>query len=616
MRKSTASKPADDSRARAARQSQLILEAVAEGVVGLDLAQKHVFVNPAAAKLLGYAPEELVGRSGHDIWHHSRADGKSYPAEECPICTTCRDGVEHRVTGEVFWRKDGTSFPVEYKSTPVMEGGRHVGAVVTFEDITERLESEKKLRETVARMAAAIDVAELGTYEVLNGVRVTFADRRACEILGVPKADAEAGRIMEFWVEHLHPEDVGGIMKFNRELNEGERERVTATYRFLHPERGVVHLHHLAHVIEHDAAGRAVRTIGVLQDITALKRNEEELRRTLDEVRQLRDRLEKENVYLRDQMRSEIGQHGILGESEAVLKMLALARKVAPTDTAVLITGETGTGKELLAQAIHDQSSRRDRIMVKVNCAALPGPLIESELFGREKGAYTGAMTQQVGRFELANGSTIFLDEIGDLPLELQAKLLRVLQDGRYERLGSNRTLKADVRLIAATNRDLAAMVREGKFREDLFHRLNVFPIEVPPLRARTGDIPILVWRFVEEFNTKMGRAVESIAKPTMERLIRYSWPGNVRELRNVIERAMIVNEGRTLRIEIPESKPSEAGGALLHLRDIEREHILKVLEATRWRISGKGGAAEILGLVPTTLHSRLKKLGLSRSKH
>jgi PAS domain S-box-containing protein len=290
----TASKQTEESRARADRQSQLILETVAEGVMGLGLAERHVFVNPAAAKMLGYATEALVGRNGHDIWHHSRADGKSYPPEECPICTTCRDGVEHHVTGEVFWRKDGTSFPVEYKSTPILEDGRHVGAVVTFEDITERIERERELRETAARTAAAIDVAELGTYEVLNGVRVTFADDRACEILGVPRANEEAGRIMEFWMERIHPEDVGGIMKFNRELNEGERDRVTATYRFLHLERGVVHIHHLAHVIEHDAAGRAVRTIGVLQDITALKRNEDELRRALDEIRQLRDRLEKE----------------------------------------------------------------------------------------------------------------------------------------------------------------------------------------------------------------------------------------------------------------------------------------------------------------------------------
>lgn len=350
------------------------------------------------------------------------------------------------------------------------------------------------------------------------------------------------------------------------------------------------------------------------KDITERKRSEEALRQALEEVRTLRDRLQQENVYLREQLHRETGPGAIVGESEPVLRMLALARKVAPTNSAVLITGETGTGKELLAQAIHDLSARKGKTMVKVNCAALPAPLIESELFGREKGAYTGAMTQQVGRFELADGSTVFLDEIGDLPLDLQVKLLRVLQDGQYERLGSTRTLKTDARLIAATNRDLAAMVKAGTFREDLFHRLNVFPIEVPPLRVRCTDIPLLVWKFVQEFNTKMGRTIESISKPTMEKLQQYPWPGNVRELRNLIERAIIVSEGPTLQIELP------AAGLgtelqLATLEEHERKHILEVLERTRWRISGKGGAAEILGLVPTTLHSRMKKLGISRPK-
>jgi formate hydrogenlyase transcriptional activator len=252
--------------------------------------------------------------------------------------------------------------------------------------------------------------------------------------------------------------------------------------------------------------------------------------------------------------------------------------------------------------------------MVKVNCAALPPPLIESELFGRERGAYTGAMTQQAGRFEIADGSTIFLDEIGDLPLDLQSKLLRVLQDGEFQRLGSNRTHRTSARVIAATNRDLTAMTRAGTFREDLFHRLNVFPIEVPPLRERTSDIPLIVWKFVQALNVKMGRSVDSIPKATMEQLRRYPWPGNVRELRNLIERAMIVSDGSSLAIELPQAgaDPRAADGTL---EEIERKHILAVLERTHWRIRGKGGAAEILGLIPTTLHSRIKKLGLARPR-
>ena len=358
-----------------------------------------------------------------------------------------------------------------------------------------------------------------------------------------------------------------------------------------------------------------LRLIGeIFVNVLERKRADEALRQTLEEVHRLRDRLQMENVYLREQLRRDGGHASIVGESEGILRMLAQARRVAPMDTAVLITGETGTGKELLAQAIHDMSGRSAKAMVIVNCAALPPPLIESELFGREKGAYTGAMTRQIGRFEVADGSTLFLDEIGDLPLDLQVKLLRVLQDGRFERLGSNRTLTANVRVIAATNHDLVAMVRDGRFREDLFHRLNVFPIEVPPLHARVSDIPILVWRFVKEFNRKMGKSVDSIPRQTMERIKQYPWPGNVRELRNLVERAMIGCDGRSLAVELPAGarRPTQIP---VTLEEVERKHICDVLERVHWRISGKQGAAEILGLRPTTLNSRMKKLGISRPK-
>jgi formate hydrogenlyase transcriptional activator len=344
----------------------------------------------------------------------------------------------------------------------------------------------------------------------------------------------------------------------------------------------------------------------------ALRESDERLRRTLGEVQQLRDRLQGENVYLREQLRRDDSHQCIVGESEAVLKMLAQAKRVAPLDTTVLITGETGTGKELLARAIHEMSGRSLKTMVTVNCAALPPALIESELFGRERGAYTGAMTRQAGRFELADGSSLFLDEIGDLPPDLQVKLLRVLQDGQFERLGSTQTLRADVRVIAATNRDLGAMVRDGRFRADLFHRLNVYPIEVPSLRARVSDIPLLAWRFVQEFNKKMGKSIDSIPRSAMERLKHYPWTGNVRELRNLIERAMIVSDGRSLTIDLPAGALGPAS-APVTLADVERKHIIDVLESVHWRISGPGGAAEILGLRPTTLHARMKKLGISR---
>jgi formate hydrogenlyase transcriptional activator len=279
----------------------------------------------------------------------------------------------------------------------------------------------------------------------------------------------------------------------------------------------------------------------------------------------------------------------------------------------VLLLGETGTGKELLAHAIHDMSNRKERALVTVNCASLPPTLIESELFGREKGAYTGSLTRMIGRFELADGSTLFLDEIGDLPLELQSKLLRVLEQGHFERLGSSVTIRVNVRLIAATNRDLARDVNEGRFRKDLYYRLNVFPITIPPLRERKEDIPSLVWSFVNQFEKSLGKQIESIPKNSMEILMNYSWPGNIRELRNVIEHAMIMSNSTVLNIAPPVYAPQEQLPSS-SLADTERRHILEVLERTDWRISGKNGAAEILGMKRTTLQSKIKSLGITRS--
>ncbi|MEW6667169.1 MAG: sigma 54-interacting transcriptional regulator [Thermodesulfobacteriota bacterium] len=344
------------------------------------------------------------------------------------------------------------------------------------------------------------------------------------------------------------------------------------------------------------------------------QRTEEELHRAFTQIKELKDRLEAENVYLREEMDVRYSHEEIVGRSRAIKSVLRQAEQVAGTDSTVLIMGETGTGKELLARAIHNLSSRNGRAMVKVNCAALPPTLVESELFGREKGAYTGASTRQLGRFEMADGSTIFLDEISELSLEVQAKFLRVLQEGQFERLGRPNTIKVDVRVIAATNQDLGEAVRRGRFREDLFYRLNVFPISMPPLRERLEDIPPLVWAFVHEFGKTMGKGIESIPRRSMDSLMRYPWPGNVRELRNVIERAVILSKGSTLSVELPKAMnilaPSD-----MRLVEVERSHILEVLNKTGWRVSGKKGAAEILGLKPTTLESRMKKLGIKRKK-
>ena len=359
----------------------------------------------------------------------------------------------------------------------------------------------------------------------------------------------------------------------------------------------------------------------VIANALARKRADQErqqmvvqLKDHLREIEGLKQRLEAENVYLQEEIGLLVEQTNIVGKSAAIRNVLLQAGQVAETGSTVLLLGETGTGKELLARAIHKMSRRKARTLVTVNCASLPPTLIESELFGREKGAYTDALTRMAGRFEIADGSTLFLDEIGDLPLEAQSKLLRVLEEGRFERLGSTKTLTADVRIVAATNRDLARAVKEGKFRQDLYYRLAVFPVVIPPLRERREDIPLLVWTFVKEFEKKIGKRIDRIDRDSMESMQRYFWPGNIRELRNVVEHGMIVSAGNTLSVHLPHADVSEEakGSGLVA---IERSHILKVLTASHWRIGGAGGAAEALGLKRTTLQSLMKRLGIRRPR-
>jgi len=351
----------------------------------------------------------------------------------------------------------------------------------------------------------------------------------------------------------------------------------------------------------------------VFANALARKQMEEQLEGRLREIENLKQRLEQENIYLKEEVKLLVEHTDIVGQHVSMKKVLAQVEQVAGIDSSVLLLGETGTGKELLAKAIHSMSLRKDRLLVTVNCASLPPTLIESELFGREKGAYTGAMTKMIGRFEIADGSTLFLDEIGELPFELQSKLLRVLEEGKFERLGSTKPLHVNVRIIAATNRDIEQEVENGKFRQDLFYRVNVFPIVLPPLRERQEDIPLLVRTFVKEFQKKMGKEIERIPKKTMQALQSYSWPGNVRELRNVIEHAMILSKGKTLDVQMPKGAYSETD-ATGTLENVERRHIMSVLERTGWRVAGKDGAAEILGLRRTTLYSKMKKLGIDRS--
>ena len=347
---------------------------------------------------------------------------------------------------------------------------------------------------------------------------------------------------------------------------------------------------------------------------TALRQNEIELQEQLREIKQLKLKIEMENFYLRDEVALLYEHSGIIAVSRIMKSVLQQLEQVARTDSTVLISGETGTGKELLAREIHTLSSRKERTLVVVNCASLSPTLIESELFGREKGAYTGAMTRMAGRFEVADGSTLFLDEIAELPLELQSKLLRVIEQGSFERLGSTRTIHVNVRIIAATNRDLEQEVKRGAFRQDLFYRLNVFPLTMPSLRERKEDIPSLIWAFVRHFEKKMGKRIEKIPGQSMEALQSWSWPGNVRELRNIIEHAMIITRGKNLEVVMPKIHVDEhAEKHNIALETAERKHILSALQKCGWRISGPGGAAEALGLKRTTLQSKMKKLGIER---
>jgi formate hydrogenlyase transcriptional activator len=356
----------------------------------------------------------------------------------------------------------------------------------------------------------------------------------------------------------------------------------------------------------------------LLQEIEERKATEESLRSANAQNKELKDRFQAENIYLHKVIDRDFNFGEIIGRSNALEYVFFRVEQVAPQEATVLLLGETGTGKGVVARAIHSRSSRKDRPMITVNCSALPANLIESELFGREKGAFTGSHDRQIGRFELADNSTLFLDEIGEMPMELQTKLLRVIQDGEFERLGGPKTIKVNVRIIASTNRNLEEEIRKGKFREDLFYRLNVFPITIPPLRQRKEDIPLLVDYFVAKFNKKTGKKIETVSKKILNVLQEYDWPGNVRELESIVERSVITSQGTALQIHDRFVNSVKAGGQEAEdgkgLAEMERDHILQALEKTGWRIEGKKGAAAMLGINPSTLRGRMRKDGIRRS--
>ena len=610
-----------------------------------------IFTNPAGAELFGfYDPEEMVGLSAIDLISQESQQlvverlknlelGKRNPTAEIALV-----------------RQDGSKIIAESTSVTSLLQGKSVGIIIA-KDITERKQAEEAQEERLRfqELVSRISTKFIG----LIGVEFEQAIQEALAAIG-RYFDVDSVRFYRLSLQG----DIIEMRNVWRSEHLISEKETTEMYKIKYPHLAAHYsqgepivygcpeecppLPDLIEILKYakikagvgvpleiDDSGVDVFALARIQSehewpkdiieycksigqimLSAMRRREIEieLQNRHDEIKLLKDRLAQENIYLRQEIEIQFRHDEIVGESDAMEGILKQAEMVAKQDTSVLLLGETGTGKELLAHAIHNISPRKNRAMIKVNCAALPATLIESELFGREKGAFTGALSRQVGRFEAADASTIFLDEIGDLPLEMQAKLLRVLHDGQFERLGSAESVTADVRVIAATNHNLEQEMRAGRFRQDLYYRLSVFPITVPPLRERRGDIPLLVWSFVREFGESMGKSIIEISKKDMDTLKSYSWPGNVRELKNIVERAMILSTGMTLHLDQMGFEDAEATQSTT-LKSVEKNHILEILEDTGWKISGRNGAAEVLGLKESTLRARLKKLGIQRKK-
>lgn len=588
----------------------------------VETSQRYQFANAAYREFFQLHPEQIAGRQARDVLGTK-------------VYETIRPHMEKAVSGQSLTFdarmhiNGGREHYCRTSLIPRKDGDRVDGVFILVSDLTELKRNEQKFQRLLESTDAIPWEANAKTWQF------TYVGRQAKKILGYP---IERWYEQDFWPQHIHPDDRQFALSFC-ESSSREKTDYEFEYRMQRADGQVVWLHDIVNV--ESLNGEPVVLRGYMIDVSARKRvearvrertkelahtnetlkievtqrkhAEEELNRALAELNSLRRRLEVENRYLDSEVRRQLGDKEIIEESEAMRGVLTQAEQVASTSSSVLILGETGVGKEVLAQWIHDHSPRRNHSLIKVSCSALPESLVEAELFGHEKGAYTGAISRQTGRFEIADGSTIFLDEIGELAPEVQTKLLRVLQGGEFERLGSSKTISVDVRVIAATNADLDEAMRERRFRSDLYYRLNVFPIIVPPLRERVEDIPGLVWTFVKRLCEAMGKTIEHIEPRSMSDLQQYAWPGNVRELRNVVERAMIVSDGPTLRIRVPQSSPQQHVRAT-SLQVVERDHITEVLSRANWRVRGDKGAAELLGLKPTTLEARMKRLGIRRS--
>jgi PAS domain S-box-containing protein len=572
------------------------------------------YVGPQAEEMLGY-PIERWYESG--FWSSRiHPDDREYVIDFCSTSSRTHQNYEFeyrmiKADGKTAWVRDVVNVD-SVRGEPIILRG-------FMFDISDLKESQEQIEHSERRLRRFLETSPDALILVRRDGTILFANQQVETVFGY-RPDVLTGASLETLIPNrfrqLHASHQHGFFAEPAQRQMGEGKSLTALRKDGTEFPVEISLSSMK-------SGEDTVVSAAIRDISNRVERERALRRALEEIEKLKQRLEDENVYLRSEIRQTRKGEDLVGESSGIRQVNTLVSHVAPTDVTVLILGETGTGKELVARATHAQSPRAGRALVKVNCATLPSNLIESELFGHAKGAFTGAVAHHTGRFELANGGTIFLDEIGDLPIELQPKLLRVLQEGEFERLGSTKTIKVDVRVIAATNRDLEHAVAVGEFRKDLFYRLQVFPINVPPLRERPGDIPLLVWYFLGRTKVSIGRPIESVPDDVMQRLVRYPWPGNVRELENVIERTVILTRGTSLQLEesfglgdVGNAGRSSANAtASTRMEDVERAHILQVLEECGWRIKGKSNAAERLGLHPSTLAHRLKKLGIQRPR-
>ncbi|NIN73086.1 MAG: PAS domain S-box protein [Gemmatimonadetes bacterium] len=578
---------------RSEARFRTLVEHAADAFFVIDPEWRVLDVNQRACDSLGYTRAELIGMGVAEFADRT-------PDQVGELLEQIGPDEELATEGRHV-RKDGSSFPVEVRIGVLDEGGQRAWIAVA-RDITERKQVEEALRASEERFAAIFRSAMDAIVIVDSELRISMLNQAAERVFKCTAAEILGRSFREF----LCADSRAALDQCVRSV-----QRAESRYCYLWAPEGLSAVRADGERVPVEATVSLVE-VGeqrlyaiILRDINDRMRSEAELQR-----------LHEEMVYLQQELETTHGYGEIVGTAPPMKSVYEAIEKVAATDSTVLITGETGTGKELVARAIHAASPRKDKVLVRVNCAALPAGLIESELFGHEKGAFTGATSRKIGRFELAHGGTIFLDEIGDIPLDLQNKLLRVLQEGEFERLGDSQTRKVDVRVIAATNRELSDAIDEGLFRSDLFYRLNVFPIGVPALRERKKDIPLLVKHLVMKYSVKLGKNIESIPQAAMNALMAYDWPGNVRELENVIERAVILTTGTELELGDWLSGSATAGPSRIRtLEEVERDHINRVLEATGWRVRGDAGAAAFLGLKPTTLEARMKKLGIERQR-